>query len=165
MKPAPARPYSAWKFEVRIFTSSTASGLSVTSAPLLLPRLRLVTPSTVYSCWLLRAPLMLKLPTTFCTVEVVIVPPAMTPGMVLNRSAMLRPLSARSRSCLLVTRSERSADSDWICSRPVSASTVTVSAMSPTSSTKSPMLIADRVLRITLLFSMRLKPVSSAATE
>ena len=104
---------------------------------------------------------MLKLPTTLATVDVVCVPPAITPGMVLNRSPMLRPFSARSRSWVLVTRSDRSADSVWIWSRPASAATVIVSVMAPTSRTKSPTFSRVAVLRTMSRFSTRLKPCSS----
>ena len=91
--------------------------------------------------------------------------PATTPGIVLKRSVMLRPFRARSRSCLLVTRSERSPVSDWICSRPTSASTVSVSETLPTSRTSSPRLTLVAVGTITLLRSAFLKPESSALTE
>jgi hypothetical protein len=147
-----------------ILTSWRASGFTLTRAPVLFPRFRFVTPSTVYSCWLNRVPLTLNWPTTFCTVEVVIVVPATTPGMVLKRSVMFRPFRARSRSCVLVTRSERSADSDWICRRPRGASTVSVSATLPTSRTRSPRFMREAVGRMTLLRSIFLNPASSALT-
>ena len=108
---------------------------------------------------------MLKLATTLVTVEVVWVAPAMTPGTSFMKSTMLRPFRATSRSCLLVTRSERSADSVCTCSRPTSASTVTVSETLPTSSMKSPTLMADFVVRMTLLLAADLNPLSSALTS
>ena len=145
-------------------TSSTASGLTETSPPVLLPRLRLVTPSTVYSCCNARVPLMLSWSTTLVTVEVVRLRPVITPGTIFMRSTMLRPLSAMSRSWRFVTMSERSPDSVWICSRPASASTVMDSETLPTSSTRMPTFTLVAMDRMTLLFATFLKPDSSAVT-
>src|SRR6185369_16040225 len=134
------------------------------SPPVLLPRFRLVTPSTVYSCCSARVPLMLSWSTTLVTVEVVRLRPVITPGTIFMRSTMLRPLRAMSRSWRLVTMSERSPDSVWICSRPASASTVMDSETLPTSSTRMPTFTLVAMERMTLLFATFLNPDSSAVT-
>ncbi len=57
MKAPPARPYSAWKFEVSTLTSAIASGLSEAWVSTLLPVSMFDDPSTVNSFWLVRVPL------------------------------------------------------------------------------------------------------------
>ena len=64
-----------------------------------------------------------------------------------------------------MTSSDRSPDWVWIWIWPRAASTVTVSLMLPTSSTKVPTLALAAVLKMTLLFSLFLKPASSTITE
>ena len=113
---------------------------------MLLPRFRLVTPSTVYSCCALRVPLMLNPPVMLVTVEaaLAVTPPAITPGMVRIRSTTLRPLSAMSRSCRLVTHVGALAGFGLDLQLARFGLTVTVSVTLPTSSTMSPTLTLER---------------------